>query len=296
MNWNRTGSPLLVPALIVISIVLLLISLAVQSPLALGPLSTVLAPVQRVFSEAGTAIRGFFTAIRAAPTSVDVLTQLREQNQALVNENVRLREVQAENLQLRQLLQFTRDNPALAYVGADVIGLGSRACGNEPSAPLDIAVCAQAISGDPSPYARFVTINAGRVNGLETGMPVIGGGGVLIGRVGRVINETTAQVQLLNDPGSFINVQLQGSRATGTIAGQTDGTLKLINVLQTELVQPGDLILTSGLGGALPPGLSVGQVNQVTSRDVETLKEASVLPGADLSRIEFVLVLKFRPS
>jgi rod shape-determining protein MreC len=296
MNRNRSGSPLIVPALIVISILLILVSLAAQSPLAQGPLSVVLGPVQRVFAGAGVAIGGFFRSLGAAPTSADVLAQLREQNQALVNENVRLREVQADNLQLRQLLQFAQSNPALAYVGADVIGLGSRACGNDPGAALDIAICAQAVAGDPSPYARFITINAGRVNGLETGMPVIGGGGVLIGRVGRVINETTAQVQLLNDPGSFINVQLQGSRATGTVAGQTDGTLKLINVLQTEFVQAGDLILTSGLGGALPPGLSVGQVNQITSRDVETLKEASVLPGADLSRVEFVLVLKFRPS
>jgi rod shape-determining protein MreC len=295
MNRSRPGSPVAIPLLIGLSVLLLLISLASQTTLAQGPLSIVLGPVQRVLSNIGTSIGGVFRAVSSSAPTPGELLELREQNAALVAENVRLREFQAENVQYRQLLGFTQANPALSFVGADVVGIGNRSCDNDPDTPADIAICAQAIAGDPSPYARFVTINAGRSNGIETGMPVIGGGGVLIGRIGRVVNETTAQVQLLNDPGSFVNVQLQGSRATGTIAGQSDGTLRLVNVLQTESVEAGDLILTSGLGGALPPGLTVGQVDRVTSRDSETLKEASVRPGADLNRIEFVLVLKFKP-
>ena len=66
-------------------------------------------------------------------------------------------------------------------------------------------------------------------------------------------------------------------------------------MLQTEVVQAGDLIVTSGLGGGLPPGLAVGQVDQLVSKDLETLKEATVRPGADLRRLEVVLVLKFVP-
>jgi rod shape-determining protein MreC len=126
-------------------------------------------------------------------------------------------------------------------------------------------------------------------------MPVIGGGGVLIGRVGNKISDSAAQIQLLNDPSSFINVQLVGSRATGTIAGQSDGTLRLQNVLQTENVQEGDLIVTSGLGGGLPPSLAVGQIDKIISSESQTFKEATVRPGADFRRLEAVLVIKFAP-
>jgi rod shape-determining protein MreC len=155
-------------------------------------------------------------------------------------------------------------------------------------------VYAQVISGEPSPYTRYLTINAGRRNGILEGMPVIGGGGALVGRVGRV-SEATAMVQLLNDPASFINVQLVGSRATGTLAGQADGTLRLQNVLQSDTVTEGDLLVTSGLGGGLPPGMTVGQVDVLLTKDLATLKEASVRPGADYRRIEAVLVIKFVP-
>lgn len=295
MNRPRSGSPIVVPIVIGLSILFLLVSLAAQSSPVQGPFSVVLSPIQSALSTVGRAIDNFFRPLGTVGVSQSDLSALQQQITALSAENVRLREFQAEVEQLRQLNKFTRDNPAIDFVGADVIGLGSRECENRDTVGPGVGVCAQVIAGDPSPYVRFVTINAGRRDGIETGMPVIGGGGVLIGRIGRNVSESTAQVQLLNDPASFINVQLVGSRASGTVAGQSDGSLRLQNVLQTETVQEGDLIITSGLGGGLPPGLAVGQVDKLISQDLETLKEASVRPGADFRRVEVVLVLKFKP-
>ena len=296
MNRPRSSSPIIIPIVIGLSVLFLLISLAAQAPVSQGPLSFVLAPVQRVLSGFGRGIGEFFAPLSLPAASQSRIDELEQQLAALAAENVRLREFQAEAQQLRALNKFAQDNPALDFVGADVVGIGTRNCDNRPVVGPNVGVCAQVIAGDPSPYVRFITINAGRQQGIETGMPVIGGGGVLIGRVGRNVSETSAQVQLLNDPASFINVQLVGSRATGTVAGQSDGTLRLQNVLQTEVVQEGDLIVTSGLGGGLPPGLTVGQVDKLVSKDLETLKEAVVRPGADFRRVEAVFVLKFRPA
>jgi cell shape-determining protein MreC len=295
MNRPRSGSPLVIPIILGVCVLLLLLTLASQTPPAQGPLSVVVEPVQRVLSDAGRAITRFFTPASQTIASPAQIKVFQDQIAALSNENTRLRELQAEIQGYRDLLKFARANPALDFVGADVIGLGSRSCEGQPTAGSNVGICAAVISGDPNPYVRYVTINAGSAQGIKTGMPVIGGGGVLIGRIGRVVNTHTAQVQLLNDPASFINVQLVGSRAVGTIAGQADGALRLQNVLQTEAVNEKDLIVTSGLGGGLPPGLSVGQVDQVLSSELETLKEATVRPGADLRRIEHVLVLRFSP-
>jgi cell shape-determining protein MreC len=295
MNRNRSGSPVIVPIALGVVVLLLLISLAAGSAVPQGPLSAIIGPVQRAMSNAGRSISNFFRPLTQPATSQAQIDTYRSQITALSNENVRLRENAIELRQLRELLKFTQANPALEYIGADVVGTGGRDCEGKPTIGSNVGVCAAVIAGDPSPYVRSLTINAGSAQGVRTGMPVIGGGGVLIGRIGRVVNTNTSHVQLINDPASFIVVQMVGTRAVGTVAGQPDGTLRLQNVLQTETVREGDLIVTSGLGGGLPAGLSVGQVDVIVSKELETLKEATVRPGTDLRRIEHVIVLKFNP-
>jgi len=295
MNRQRSGSPLVPSIAIGIAVLVLLFSLAAPGWLWQSPLGRVLRPLESAASFVARMVEGLVGPLSGAALPQQDASVLQQQVAALSAENVRLREFQAELQQMRLLNNFAAANPALNFVGADVIGLGSQTCQNAPPTGSDLGLCAAVIAGDPSPYARFITINAGRNAGLVPGMPVIGGGGVLVGRIGRNVGPNSAQVQLINDPASFINVQLVGSRATGTVAGQSDGTLRLQNVLQTEVVQAGDLIVTSGLGGGLPPGLTVGQVDELISKDLETLKEATVRPGADVGRLEVILVLKFIP-
>lgn len=295
MNRQRSGSPLAPSIAIGIAVLVLLTSLAAPGWLWDSPLARVLRPIESAASTVVRSMQNLLGPLTGGAASQQDVAFLQQQLAALSAENVRLREFQAELRQMRLLNEFAATNPALDFVGADVIGLSSPECAGQPAAGPQVGICAAVIAGDPSPYARFVTINAGRNAGIVPGMPVIGGGGVLVGRIGRNVGPTSAQVQLINDPSSFINVQLVGSRATGTVAGQSDGTLRLQNVLQTEVVQPGDLIVTSGLGGGLPPGLTVGQVDTLISKDLETLKEATVRPGADVGRLEFVLILKFIP-
>jgi cell shape-determining protein MreC len=60
-------------------------------------------------------------------------------------------------------------------------------------------------------------------------------------------------------------------------------------------VKPGDLIVTSGLGGELPRLLTICQVDRVISTDAQLFKEAIVRPAVDLNRIEVVLVITSKP-
>jgi rod shape-determining protein MreC len=71
-------------------------------------------------------------------------------------------------------------------------------------------------------------------------------------------------------------------------------TLDMIS--QDETVEPGDLVLTSGLGGGYPADLIIGQVVSVRSVDVELFQQAVVQTSVDFSRLEIVLVItNFRP-
>ncbi|NLG27537.1 MAG: rod shape-determining protein MreC, partial [Chloroflexi bacterium] len=58
-----------------------------------------------------------------------------------------------------------------------------------------------------------------------------------------------------------------------------------------ENVAPGDLVLTSGLGGNFPKRLLVGRIVGVERSDVEIFQQARVEPAVRLSDLEMVMVL-----
>ncbi|MCS7055536.1 MAG: rod shape-determining protein MreC [Thermoflexales bacterium] len=291
MGRPRSASPILVSLLLAISVILLMLNFLSRTPITQGPLSIVVGPLQRAVSDVARAFNNFF---RSAEGLVDLRARteaLQREVSALRAENIRLREFQAEVRQYRDLLKFANDNPAYELVGADVIGIGDAIrCKDTPPTASDAGKCANVIAGEVSPFLRYVTIDVGERDGIRIGMPVVAGGGALVGRIGEV-SYATSQVQLLTDPASFINVRLVESRASGTVAGTSEGVLLLQNVLQTEELKPGDLIVTSGLGGTLPQALPVGVVERVISQDVETSRQAIVRPGVDFDKLETVLVI-----
>ncbi len=240
----------------------------------------VLDPLQRVLSEGVTATGNLFQSVRETRELRAQVGQLQAQVNALTAENVRLREFEAESQQLRSLLNFTRDYPVSAYLGADVIE--REAC--------DVFPCGEVVGTDPNPYLRYITINAGAQQGVKEDMPVVAGGAVLVGRITQV-GPRTSKVQLLTDLDSAVAAILQTSRATGLVVGQPDGSLRMQYIPQETNVITDDFVLTSGLGGLLPKGLLIGQVVEVRKMDYELFQEATVRPALDLSRLELVLVI-----
>jgi len=288
---SRPRSALLIVGLVAVCALLILINFLSPALLSQGPLSTVFAPLQDFFNEAGRTASGLFrTTGELADLRIRADT-LAGQVTDLQAENARLREFQAEVQQLRNLHKFADDNPSFNAVGADVIGTGDTIfCKDKKPVGPEAGKCANVISGDSSPFVRYVTINKGDRDGIKVGMPVVAGGIALVGRVAEV-SYASSQVQLLNDPTSFVNVRLVGSRATGTVAGTSEGTVLLQNVSQTDPVKPGDLVVTSGLGGTLPQALPIGTIERITSKELETQQTAIIRPGVDFDKLEVVMVI-----
>ena len=86
-------------------------------------LSLVTGPIQRALSGVAEGIGGAFSSVgdaRELQTKVDELQAIAND---LAAQNVHLTEVEAENAQLRELLNFVSANPSIhSYVGGDVIG------------------------------------------------------------------------------------------------------------------------------------------------------------------------------
>ena len=125
-------------------------------------------------------------------------------------------------------------------------------------------------------------------------MPVVTNQG-LVGRVDAVIADA-ARVQLITDPASAVNVYLQNAETNAVALGSVTGDVSLDMISQDVIVEPGDLILTSGLGGGYPSDLIIGQVVTVRTLEFELFQQATVQPAVDFSRLEIVLVItNFRP-
>ncbi len=232
---------------------------------------SVLGPIERAVSGLFNGIGDLFGAVRDLRDLRDRNAELERQNQDLLTEIASLRGLQNENQILRQLLNFTQENPQYQYQTAAVIGR------------------------DPSPYLKFITLNAGSLQGLRPGMPVVTAGAVLVGRVDQV-SLRSAKVQLLNDPSSAVNVRLQTSGVTGLVAGQQDGSLLMEYIPLDANLEVNDIAMTSGLGGNLPRGLVVGQVDSVEKRDVDLFQTARLRPAADYERLAVLLVItNFEP-
>jgi rod shape-determining protein MreC len=241
-------------------------------------LSLVTGPIQRALSGVVEGVRGTFSSVGDARELQAQVEELQGVARDLAAESVRLEEVEAENAQLRELLNFVAANPSIrGYIGGDVIDQSG-------------LVGSEVIGRDPNPYVSFVIINRGRQDGLERGMPVVAGGGRLVGRIDEV-RPSWAKVQLLIDPSSRVNGLVQASRATGLVAGQPDGSLVLEQIPQGDQVNVGDIVVTSGRGGLLPKGLIIGQVAAVEHTDVEPYQQAALQPAVDFRRLELVLVI-----
>ncbi|PIW19616.1 MAG: rod shape-determining protein MreC [Anaerolineae bacterium CG17_big_fil_post_rev_8_21_14_2_50_57_27] len=205
------------------------------------------------------------------------VASLRQRNAELEAEVARL---QTQVIELQQqvtetqilsaLVDFARASPENTYKAATVIGR------------------------DPSPFLRYVILNIGSNDGIRRGMPVVTDQG-LVGRVDAVTADA-ARVQLITDPASAVNVSLQNSKTEAMLVGSITGNLSLDMISQDVTVQPGDVVLTSGLGGGYPPNLLVGQVVSVRKLDYELFQQAAVQPIVNYDQIQFVLIItNFKP-
>jgi rod shape-determining protein MreC len=232
---------------------------------------TVLAPVQYSFQWVSGKIAGWAQTLRDLRSLQARAQELHETVDRLMIENVRLREADIERAQLREQLQFKLANPTYESLGAEVIG------------------------HDPSNLLRYITIDRGAKDGLAIGMPVVTARG-LVGRITSVFPQS-ARVMLLTDPASSVNALIQSSRATGVVQGQGQRGLLLRFLEQSEQVEVGDIVLTSGLGGNMPKRLVIGQVTAVRRNDVEMFVEVQVQSAVYFDRIEMVQVIQsFVPS
>jgi rod shape-determining protein MreC len=80
------------------------------------------------------------------------------------------------------------------------------------------------------------------------------------------------------------------------LSGSLTGDINLQEVPQDVVIQSGELVLTSGLGGDYPADVLIGQVVTVRKSDTDLFQTASVQPAVDFTALRAVLVvMNFKP-
>jgi rod shape-determining protein MreC len=233
---------------------------------------TITYPIQQGASSAGNWIGGLFG-------NLGELRRASTENQQLHRQ---IDEMQAE-------LRDTREHAAEAERLEKLFKL------NEKSDYQ--TVVARVIARDPSMWFDSVTVDKGRLAGVEVNMPVVSAGGI----VGRVISTSpwSAQVMLVTDEKSGAGAivgQLGQSTAMGPVKGMGEnGLLEMRYVSGMEKVQVGDSVTTTGQDAIYPQGYVVGEVVEVKPGSATQAQIIHIRPGAGLERLKEVAVLMYHP-
>lgn len=263
-----TGRPLVLVAFIVASLVITTVWYREGDGGPLHAARRVVLAVGSPFAAAGTVI---MTPVRVVANFVsdtgvsrEEFVSLRSQNEQLKARLAQLEEARAENERIRELVKFAQAQD-YRTVGARVIGR-----------PTDS-------------WERSMVVDRGTADGVRLGAPVVAAGGL----VGQVIEVTagSSKVRLITDAGSGVAVIVQRTRAEGVVRGSVAGDLMLDFVAKDKAPEKGDVLITSGMGGAYPKGIVVGEVASAAAAQADLFPKVSVSSRVPIDRIEEVLVL-----
>lgn len=157
------------------------------------------------------------------------------------------------------------------------------------------SVTARVVSGPRSNFSHAIQIDKGTDDGLDVGMPVITGAG-LVGRVSRT-SASSAVVELVTDPDFRVGVRLARTGELGTARGQGRDEPLIVDsgIRPGTEVEPDAGVATSGVDrSAYPPGIPVGTVADTREASGGLALELVVDPLADVDRLSYVDVLRWQ--
>ena len=236
-----------------------------------------------VFQISITSIKGWFARtwnsineLKQVTEELNVARQKLLEYEKISRDVVELRE---ENKKYRELLEFV-DSSSYRQIPAQII------------------------AKDPGNFFSTIMIDRGSRHNLQEGMAVVAFQDGLQGLVGKVVqvNAITSMIKPLLDPTCYVSARLQKSRYEGLVYGNGVGadllTMEYVSKNARDVIEYGDLVITSGLSGELgspyPKGIYIGRIRKYEAEAYETSMQLEIEPVIDFSRLEevFVLVLE----
>ena len=228
-------------------------------------------PFQKVAQALVSRVEGYYGYLFSYDMLVQENENLRAQIADLekqVRENEQAKE---ENVKLRELLNLSQKHSDFVFESAKVV------------------------SWNASNWASTFTISKGFEAGLEVGDAVVTEYGVLVGTVSEVgTNWSTVDtvVDIGTSIGVLVGIEETSAMLLGDYTLMSSQYMKISFVAESGQVITGDVVVTSGAGGAYPQGLILGTVSSVHTEAAGQIEYAVVEPFTDLNTLNQVFVIK----
>ena len=230
-----------------------------------GGLSVIVYPIQMLVELPGTVSDWFGESLSTRRRLQEENDSLRTQQFMQQAQLLKLAALEAENIRLRELLDSSFE-------------VGEK------------RLIAELMSVNLDPYKHQIVINKGELDDIYPGQPLLDATGVM----GQIVHAGpyTSTAVLITDPSHAIPVQVNrnGLRSIALGSG-TINRLELPYIPNNADIQPGDLLITSGLGGRFPPGYPVALVYAVQHDPGHTFSQVVATPLAHLNRSREVLLV-----
>lgn len=269
---NKKMIVLLVSVIMFVSLISLSIRSGDSIPFLQQASNDITAVLGRVFSRPANALTNVFEAISDLQNTYEENQRLKTEIDKIYERQSEISVLRDENLRLSEELDLQSSLTDFRTISGTVI------------------------SRNPDSWVDQIIVDRGSQDGVEVGMPVMSGNG-LIGRISEV-NPTSSKVVLLTNIEQTANqvsseIILDEEIVYGLISGYDNNNNRLVmsQITSTIEIEEGELITTSGLGGVIPRGLVIGEVEEVTMDAHGLAQQVYVRPAADFENIRYVTII-----
>jgi rod shape-determining protein MreC len=228
-------------------------------------------PFQKVAQALVSRVEGFYGWLFNYEMLLQENENLRAQIAELEQQVRDNQQASEENIKLRELLNLSQKHTDFVFESAKVV------------------------SWNASNWASTFTISKGSEAGLEVGDAVVTEYGVLVGTVAE-LGTNWAIVDTVVDIGTSIGVLVGAEETSAMLLGDytlmSSQYMKISFVAESGQVITGDIVVTSGAGGAYPQGLILGTVSSVHTEAAGQFEYAVVEPFTDLNSLTQIFVIK----
>jgi|GEM_PF-479791 rod shape-determining protein MreC len=253
--------------LVIVSISFLTIPASITNNIKVTVASP-LAPVQKIITQTSDFFRNGFKKLASATSNAQKNEDMEKEVFLLKNKIVKQQDdINVYRQKLEIVSKFKKHNYSDEKpIIADIIGY------------------------DVSNFRKSIIIDVGTKQGASLDDVVVFGN-ALVGRIS-AIGRSSGRVVLITDPASNVPSRFLQSRTQGMVQGTADGTCIMKYVPRQTEINEFDRIVSSGIGGAFPKSLYVGDVIEVKQKNAKLFKDIKIKPRVAISKIEHVLVIK----
>jgi rod shape-determining protein MreC len=136
---------------------------------------------------------------------------------------------------------------------------------------------------------RSLILDVGSADGVVKNQTVVTEQG-LVGKI-LVVESHQSITQILMDQNSLVSARLQKSREIGVVGWSGKLWLDLNYIPREVVIEPGEVVMTSGLSRIYPRGIKIGIVTEVAEVEYKLFKTIKLKPAVNFNNLEEVFVL-----